>query len=249
MNFDLQGKKIFVTGGSRGIGAAIVRCLAEQGALVAFTYSSRPESADQILKSLVHPDKHLIVQMNVADEQSVETACSTVLEKWGQIDGVVNNAGITKDGLFVRMKTEDFDNVIQTNLRGSFLVSKFFSKSMMKARSGSIVNISSVIGATGNAGQVNYSASKAGLVGMTKSIALELASRNVRANCVAPGFIATEMTDVLTDEAKQKITSEIPMEKIGEGSDVAYAVAFLLSDKSRYITGQTIHVNGGMFLN
>ncbi|AHZ84506.1 3-oxoacyl-[acyl-carrier-protein] reductase FabG [Bdellovibrio bacteriovorus] len=244
----LQGKKIVVTGGSRGIGAAIVKLLADEGAQVAFTYSSREEAAQQVAHSLTG-EGHFYIKMDIANEESVNSAVDHILEKWSDIDGVVNNAGITKDGLLLRMKSEDFDTVVNTNLRGTFLVTKAFTKPMMKARKGSIVNIVSIIGETGNAGQANYAASKAGTIAFSKSVALELGSRNVRVNNVAPGYIATEMTDVLSEDVKSKMMEKIPLAKIGEGSDVAQAVRFLLSDESKYITGHTLDVNGGMHMN
>lgn len=243
----LAGKKIIVTGGSRGIGARIVQHLAEEGAQVAFTFSSREEAAAEIARKLPGSG-HLYLQMNLADEGSIEKALSEITQKFGEIHGLVNNAGITKDQLLVRMKTEDFDQVITTNLRGTFLVTKNIAKLMMKARQGSIVNITSVIGQTGNAGQANYAASKAGTVAFSKSVALELASRGVRVNCVAPGFIETEMTGVLQAETKEKILAQIPMNRIGESKEVAQAVRFLLSEESSYITGHTLSVNGGMFM-
>jgi 3-oxoacyl-[acyl-carrier protein] reductase len=243
----LQGKKIVVTGGSRGIGAAIVKLLAEEGAQVAFTYSSREESAQQVAHSLVG-EGHFYIKMDISDEASVNGAVEHILEKWTEVDGVVNNAGVTKDQLLLRMKAEDFDTVINTNLRGTFLVTKAFTKSMMKARRGSIVNIVSIIGETGNAGQANYAASKAGTIAFGKSVALELASRNIRVNNVAPGFIATEMTDVLTEDQKSKMLERVPLAKIGEGVDIAQAVRFLISDESKYITGHTLDVNGGMHM-
>ncbi|MFP5520186.1 MAG: 3-oxoacyl-[acyl-carrier-protein] reductase [Bdellovibrionia bacterium] len=244
----LAGKKIVVTGGSRGIGSSIVKLLAEEGAEVAFTYSSREDAAKQVVEGLAGRG-HFYVKMDISSEESINTAVEHILEKWPEVDGVVNNAGITKDTLLMRMKAEDFDSVINTNLRGTFLVTKAFTKPMMKARKGSIVNITSVIGQTGNAGQANYAASKAGTVAFSKSVAQELASRNVRINCVAPGFIGTEMTEVLSDEVKAKILEKIPLGKIGDGSDVAQAVRFLLSDESKYITGHTLSVNGGMFMD
>jgi 3-oxoacyl-[acyl-carrier protein] reductase len=243
----LSGKKILVTGGSRGIGAAIVKSLAQRGARVAFTFSSREDAAQAVLKELPG-EGHLTLAMNVADEASVTAGIEKVLTAFGDLDGVVNNAGITKDGLLLRMKTEDFDSVINTNLRGTFLVTKSVLKSMLKQRKGSIVNITSVVGQTGNAGQANYSASKAGTEAFSRSTALEVASRGIRVNCVAPGFIATEMTQVLGDEAKQKFMDEIPLARIGEANEVAATVAFLLSEESSYITGQTISVNGGLFM-
>lgn len=248
MGQSLQGKKIVVTGGSRGIGAAIVKHLSEQGAQVAFTYSSREESAQQVAHTLTG-DGHFYIKMDISSENSVNEAVEHILEKWPEIDGVVNNAGITKDQLLIRMKAEDFDSVVNTNLRGTFLVTKAFTKSMMKARKGSIVNIVSIIGETGNAGQANYAASKAGTIAFAKSCALELASRNIRVNNVAPGYIGTEMTEVLSEDVKNKILEKVPMNKIGEGIDIANAVRFLLSDDSKYITGHTLDVNGGMHMN
>jgi 3-oxoacyl-[acyl-carrier protein] reductase len=243
----LQGKKIFVTGGSRGIGASIVKTLAQKGATVAFTYSTQEESAKKIAESLPGSG-HIFLKMNISDETSVKEAVESVLTKFGEIDGVVNNAGITKDGLLLRMKTEDFDNVISTNLRGTFLVTKAFLKPMLKSQKGSIVNITSVIGQTGNPGQANYAASKAGTEAFSKSVAQEVASRNIRVNCVAPGFIATEMTGVLNTEVQNQILNKIPQRKIADPVEVANAVAFLLSDNSVYITGQTLNVNGGMYM-
>jgi 3-oxoacyl-[acyl-carrier protein] reductase len=244
----LQGQKIIVTGGSRGIGAAIVKHLAAEGAQVCFTYSSREEAAAEVAKTLPG-EGHFFLKLDVASEESVNQAVEQITARWPSIDGLVNNAGITKDQLLMRMKTEDFDSVIATNLRGTFLMTKALTKIMMKARKGSVVNITSVIGQTGNPGQANYAASKAGTEAFSKSVALELASRNVRVNCVAPGFIGTEMTHVMSDDAKEKVMGKIPMGTIGEGQDVAHAVRFLLSEESKYVTGQTINVNGGLFMN
>jgi 3-oxoacyl-[acyl-carrier protein] reductase len=244
----LAGKKIFVTGGSRGIGASIVQCLAERGAQVAFTYSTKEDSAQKVLQSL-KGSGHFHLKMDVSNEQSVSEGVEQVVSKFGEVDGVVNNAGITKDTLLLRMKTEDFENVVKTNLTGTFLVTKAFLKSMLKARKGSIVNITSVIGQTGNAGQANYAASKAGTEAFSKSTALEVASRGIRVNCVAPGFIGTEMTEVLSEEVKSQILGKIPLARIAESAEVAYAVSFLLSDESKYITGHTLNVNGGLFMN
>lgn len=248
MNTRLLGKKVFVTGGSRGIGAAIVKHLASQGAQVAFSYSSQPASAEAVLKELPGSG-HMIVPLQLQSEDSVIAACDQVLAHFGELDAVVNNAGITKDQLLLRMKTEDFDTVIQTNLRGTFLVTKTLLKSMLKARKGSIVNITSVIGQTGNVGQANYAASKAGTEAFSKSIALEVGSRGIRVNCVAPGFIQTEMTEILNDDQKKNILSKIPLGRIAEAKEVASVVAFLVSEESSYITGHTLSVNGGMFMS
>lgn len=244
----LSSKKIFITGGSRGIGASIVKTLAKKGATIAFTYAAREDAAAKLLSEL-QGEGHFYLPMDITKEESVQAACEQVLAKFSELDGVVNNAGITKDNLLLRMKSEDFDSVIQTNLRGTFLVTKTLLKSMLKARKGSIVNITSIIGQTGNAGQANYAASKAGTEAFTKSVALEVASRGIRANCIAPGFIATEMTHVLSDDVKTQILSKIPLQRIADPEEVAYAAAFLLGDESKYITGQTLSVNGGMYMN
>jgi 3-oxoacyl-[acyl-carrier protein] reductase len=245
---NLSGKKIFVTGGSRGIGAAIVKYLADLDAQVAFTYSTNETKAQELLKS-VKGSRHVCLQLDVASAESVDKVTSQLLEQWGEIDGVVNNAGITKDQLLLRMKNDDFSQVIQTNLTGTFYVTKALSKVMLKARKGSFVNISSVIGSMGNAGQSNYSASKGGLEAFTKSVALEFASRGIRANCVAPGYIKSDMTDALTEDQLKNFNDKIPLQRAGEAQEVAFAVAFLLSDAASYITGQTLHVNGGMYLS
>ncbi len=236
-----------VTGSSRGIGAGIARLLADEGAQVVITYSSSEGPAREVLASLKGTG-HMIVALQVADEASVSAAFAKVLETFGSLDGLVNNAGITKDQLLLRMKQDDFQSVMDTNLKGTFLCTKLAVKTMMKARKGSIVNITSVIGQTGNAGQANYAASKAGIEAFSKSIAQEVGSRQVRVNCVAPGFIVTDMTDQLTEEQKTGILSKVPLETLGQTEDVAHAVAFLLSDKARYITGHTLSVNGGLYM-
>ena len=245
---DLKNKKFFITGGSRGIGAAIVKHLAFLGANVCFTYSSSEAKAQELLKSLPQND-HMCFQLDVSDSSAVEAVAEKVFNKWNDIDGVINNAGITKDQLLLRMKHEDFNQVIHTNLTGVFSVTKVFSKHMLKARKGCFVNISSVIGSTGNAGQTNYAASKGGLEAFTKSIAIELASRGIRANCIAPGYIKSDMTDALTPEQLQKFNEKIPLGRAGEAQEIASSVAFLLSESASYITGQTLHVNGGMYLH
>lgn len=245
---NLTGKNIFVTGGSRGIGAGIVKKCAELGAKVAFTYSSQEAQAQEILKSL-SGEGHKIFKLNVTEASEVDQVSQSVLEVFGEIHGVVNNAGITKDQLLLRMKAEDFDAVLKANLYGTYYVTKAFAKNLLRAKNASVVNISSVIGSTGNPGQGNYAASKAGLEGFTKSLALELASRNVRFNAVAPGYIKSDMTDALNADQLKYFSEKIPLGRAGEAQEVANAVAFLLSDASSYITGQTLHVNGGLYLN
>ncbi|MGZ3725094.1 MAG: 3-oxoacyl-[acyl-carrier-protein] reductase [Pseudobdellovibrio sp.] len=246
--FSLTGKKFFVTGGSRGIGAGIVKTLSDLGAQVAFTYSTNEAKAQELLKSL-KGQGHLCFQMDVANSAQVDEVTAKVLTTWPDIDGVVNNAGITKDQLLLRMKLDDFNQVIQTNLTGVFNVTKAFSKALLKNRKGVFVNISSVIGSSGNAGQANYAASKGGLEAFTKSVALELASRGIRANCVAPGYIKSDMTEALTEDQLKAFNEKIPLGRAGEAREVAECVAFLLSDAASYITGQTLHVNGGMYLS
>jgi 3-oxoacyl-[acyl-carrier protein] reductase len=243
----LKGLHILVTGGSRGIGAAIAKQAAAQGAKVAITYNSNRESAEKIVRDF-HGDGHLVLAMNISEEESVKKAIAELLAHFPAIDGLVNNAGITKDQLLLRMKTEDFDSVVQTNLRGTFLCTREVLKPMVKARKGSIVHITSVVGEMGNPGQANYCASKGGIEAFSKSVALEVASRKIRSNCVAPGFIATDMTDALTEDQKKSLAERIPMQSIGEPTDVGNAVCFLLSDDSKYITGHTLSVNGGLYM-
>lgn len=245
---NLSGKNIFITGGSRGIGAAIVKKCAELGARVAFTYSSQESQATAVLNSLPGHG-HKVYKLNVTSFEDVEKTVTEVLADMGEVHGLVNNAGITKDQLLLRMKIEDFDAVLKANLYGSFYVTKAFSKNLLRAKNSSVVNISSVIGSSGNAGQSNYAASKSGLEGFTRSVALELASRNVRLNTVAPGYIKSDMTDALNPEQLKAFSEKIPLSRPGEAHEVAQAVAFLLSDASSYITGQTLHVNGGLYLN
>lgn len=243
----LKGKRIIVTGGSRGIGAGVAKYLAAQGARVAITYSSSKDQAEKVLGDLPG-EGHLCVSLNVADSASVEKCFDEVLGKFDGLDGLVNNAGITKDQLLMRMKDEDFDAVINTNLKGAFLCIRAVMRPLLKARAGSIVNISSVVGQMGNPGQANYSASKAGLEGLTRSVAMEVASRGIRVNAVAPGFIVTDMTQALDDKQKEVITARIPLQRLGSVEDVASAVSYLLSDMSVYITGQVLQVNGGLYM-
>jgi len=241
------GKNVLVTGSSRGIGAAIARRLAMEGARVAVTYSSGSEAAQKVVESLPGSG-HLCLKLNVADESSVTAVFAEIAQNFGTLDGLVNNAGITRDQLILRMKAEDFQTVLDTNLKGTFLCTRAAVKMMIKARSGSIVNITSVIGEMGNAGQANYAASKAGTEGFSKSIAQEVASRGIRVNCVAPGFIVTEMTGVLSDQQKESIFAKVPLRELGDVDDVASATAFLLSSESKYITGHTLSVNGGLYM-
>lgn len=243
----LQGKRVAITGGSRGIGAGIAKYLAHQGARVALTYASSREQAEKVLSELPG-EGHLAVALNVGETASVEKCFEEILEKFGGLDGLVNNAGITKDQLLMRMKDEDFDAVINTNLKGAFLCTRAVMRPLLKARGGSIVNISSVVGQMGNPGQANYSASKAGLEGFTRSVAMEVASRGIRVNAVAPGFIVTDMTRALDDKQKDAITARIPLQRLGSVDDVAGSVAFLLGDTSLYITGQVLQVNGGLYM-
>ncbi len=245
----LDGKIAIVTGGSRGIGRAISQRLAAMGALVYINYVSRPDAAQET-KKLIEENggKAAILQFNVADSEQVQVAFKTILAEAGSIDILVNNAGITRDGLMARMKDADWDDVLTTNLKGAFLCAKAASKPMMKKKWGRIVNISSVVGFSGNAGQVNYASAKAGLSGLTKSVAREFASRNITVNSVAPGYIVTEMTESMTEDAQAKIKSEIPMGLLGTPEDIAGAVAYLVSEEGRYVTGQTLHVNGGMYM-
>ncbi|HIJ79633.1 MAG: 3-oxoacyl-[acyl-carrier-protein] reductase [Desulfobulbaceae bacterium] len=245
----LTGKIAVVTGGSRGIGRAICQRLAALGATVIVNYVSNPAAADETVKSIKDNGGSAdSSRFNVAVAAEIEEAFKKILADHGRVDILVNNAGITRDGLLMKMKEEQWDEVLDTNLKGAFLCTKAVTRAMMKQRSGRIINITSVIGYAGNAGQANYAAAKAGMVGFTKSVAKELASRGVTANSVAPGYIVTDMTKDLSSEITETIKSEIPMGVLGEADDVAQAVAFLASDGARYVTGQCIHVNGGMLM-
>ena len=243
-----MAKTVIVTGGSRGIGRAIATGFSKKNYNVIISYAGNDaaaKEAEELCKQAGAEDV-LLFKGDVSDEKNAEDIVAKAIEKYGQIDVLVNNAGITKDNLLARMSAEDFDSVIATNLRGTFLMTKYVTKPMMKKRYGRIVNISSVVGVHGNPGQANYCASKAGLIGMTKSVAKELASRNITVNAVAPGMIATEMTAVLTDEQKSAINSQIPAKRMGEPEDVANAVVFLADENSGYITGQVLGIDGGM---
>ncbi|MFH7319250.1 3-oxoacyl-[acyl-carrier-protein] reductase [Desulfurivibrio sp. D14AmB] len=245
----LQGKVAVVTGGSRGIGRAVSLRLGAMGALVVVNYVSRPDAAEEVAAQIrAAGGQAEICAFNVADTAATEEAFKKILADHGRIDILVNNAGITRDGLMVKMKESQWDEVLDTNLKGAFTCLKAVSRTMMKQRWGRIVNISSVIGFAGNAGQLNYAAAKAGLVGLTRSAARELASRNITVNGVAPGYIVTDMTRDLPEEINEKIRAEIPLGLLGEPEDVAGAVAYLVSEDGRYLTGQFIHVNGGMYM-
>ncbi len=238
-----------ITGATRGIGKAIAIKLSREGYNIAINYRKEDEKLNDLKKEIeANNVKCELVQGDVSNFEDAERFVKEVLEKLGSIEVLVNNAGITKDMLLMRMKKEDFEQVIDTNLVGTFNVTKNVINYMMKARKGNIVNISSVVGISGNAGQTNYSASKAGIIGFTKSLAKEVASRNIRVNAVAPGFIETSMTDVLKDDIKEEISKNIPLKRMGTAEDVANAVNFLVSENSSYITGQVIQVDGGMLM-
>ncbi|MEZ5008480.1 MAG: 3-oxoacyl-[acyl-carrier-protein] reductase [Chitinophagales bacterium] len=242
----LEGKKALITGGSRGIGKAIVEVFVKEGAEVAFTYLSSEESANKIVEELKPYGKVIAIKSNAANYQEAEELVKEVLEQLGSIDILVNNAGITRDNLIMRMSEEQWDEVIQTNLKSVFNLTKQVMRPMMKARSGSIINISSIVGMKGNAGQSNYAASKGGIIAFSKSIAQEIGSRNVRCNAIAPGFIETDMTDALGEEAKDAFIKNIPLKRLGTPEDIANAAVFLGSDLSTYISGQTLSVCGAL---
>ena len=243
----LENKTTLVTGATRGIGRGIAIEFAKQGANVAFTYNSSVEAANELEKELeVFGVKAKGYQSNAANYEAAQQLANDVLKEFGTIDVLINNAGITKDNLLMRISEEDFDTVIEVNLKSVFNLTKAVIRPMMKQRAGSIINMSSVVGLKGNAGQANYAASKAGILGFTKSVALELGSRNIRCNTIAPGFIETEMTGKLNEEVVQGWRDAIPLKRGGTPEDVANACVFLASDMSAYITGQTLSVDGGM---
>ncbi len=241
--FDLTGKKALVTGATGGIGAAIATMLHGAGAEVVIS-GTREEKLNELAKELgsrVH-----VITANLSDSESVDALPKKAIEAMGAVDILVNNAGVTRDNLAMRMKDDEWSDVIRINLESAFKLSKGVLRGMMKARAGRIINITSVVGVTGNPGQANYCASKAGLIGMSKSLAQEVGGRGITINCVAPGFIVTPMTDDLNDDQKQAIITNIPTGTLGEPSDIASAVLYLASDEAKYITGQTLHVNGGL---
>ncbi|GMM62263.1 3-oxoacyl-[acyl-carrier-protein] reductase [Novosphingobium pituita] len=245
--FDLTGMTALVTGAAGGIGSAISHALARQGARLALS-GTNPGKLEAFRDELVvaYGQDHVALPCDLSNAEQVEQLVPSALAALGKIDILVNNAGITRDNLAMRMKDEEWDAVIRVNLEAAFRLMRSATKPMMKARFGRIISVTSVVGATGNPGQVNYAAAKAGLVGMSKSLAQELASRNVTVNCVAPGFIRTAMTDVLPDAQKEALNARIPMGRMGEGQDIGAAVAYLASKEAGYMTGQTLHVNGGM---
>ncbi|HBY20818.1 MAG: 3-oxoacyl-[acyl-carrier-protein] reductase [Clostridiales bacterium GWE2_32_10] len=245
----LQDKIAVVTGASSGIGKDIAMKLALKGANIVVHYRSNDEEALALASNIEKiGSKALVVKGDISKMADAEKLIEEAISKFGRVDILVNNAGITKDTLLLKMSEEQFDDVINTNLKGTFNCTKSVTKHMLKQKSGRIINISSVIGVVGNAGQSNYAASKAGIIGFTKSVAKELASRGITANAVAPGFIRTKMTDVLKDEVKEEILKKIPLNKFGEAEDVANLVAFLASDEASYITGQVINIDGGMVM-
>ena len=245
----LDGKTALVTGASRGIGRAIALRLAEEGAQVAVNYAGNVKAAEEV-KSVIEAagGKAMLCQADVADSKAVDAMVESVVKEFGTIDILVNNAGITRDNLLMRMKDEDFDKVLDTNLKGVYYCTKVVSKLMMKKRTGRIVNMASVVGLVGNVGQTNYAAAKAGVIGFSKAAAREMASRGVTVNVVAPGSIDTDMTAVLPEKVKEKIIADIPLGKMGEPKDIANAVLFLVSDQASYITGQVVNIDGGLVM-
>lgn len=243
----LSGKTALITGGSRGIGRAIAKKLSSLGCNIVINYNSNAAPAEELINELkVEGKEGLALQGDVSNFEDAKNIVDTTVKTYGSIDILINNAGITRDTLLLRMSEEDFDQVISTNLKGAFNCTKHASKYMLKKKKGRIISIASVIGLVGNVGQANYAASKAGIIGLTKSVAKELATRNITVNAIAPGFIVSDMTDQLSDEQKSAIKSNIPMNSFGTAEDIANLVGFLASDESGYITGQVINVDGGM---
>lgn len=245
----LDGKIALVTGASRGIGREIALEMAREGANVAINYAGSEAKALEVAEEIKALGREAItIQADVSSSESVESMVKQTIEAFGRLDILVNNAGITKDNLMMRMKEADWDDVININLKGVFLCTKAVTRQMMKQRSGRIINISSIVGVSGNAGQANYVAAKSGVIGLTKTTAKELASRGITVNAIAPGFITTDMTDKLNDETKSEMLKQIPLARLGEPIDIAKTALFLASEDSRYMTGQTLHVDGGMVM-
>ncbi len=246
----MEEKKVaIITGGSRGIGKEIAKKFAKENYNLVINYVSEKTNTEELKKEFeAFGAEVLFIKTNVTSYEECEKMAKDAINKFGKIDVLVNNAGVTKDSLLLRMKEEDFDTVINVNLKGTFNVTKACIPYMMKKKSGKIVNISSVVGISGNSGQANYAASKAGIIGFTKSVAKELASRNILANCVAPGYIATDMTNGLSDAVKESINNQIPLKRVGMPEEVAKAVYFLASEENSYITGQVVNVDGGMLI-
>ncbi|MDP4162063.1 MAG: 3-oxoacyl-[acyl-carrier-protein] reductase [Bacillota bacterium] len=246
---NLEGKAVLVTGASRGIGREIALELARQGADVAVNFSGSEAKANETVDEIKALGRDAFaIKCDVSNSESVTEMVKATIERFGKLDVLVNNAGITKDNLLMRMKEEEWDSVININLKGVFLCTKAVTRQMMKQRSGRIINIASIVGVSGNPGQANYVAAKAGVIGLTKTTAKELASRHITVNAIAPGFISTDMTEKLTEEVKVEMMKIIPLARFGEPKDIAKATAFLASDDSSYITGQTIHIDGGMVM-
>lgn len=243
-----DAKVALITGGTRGIGKAIAKLFSQKGYNLILNYVSDNTDLKKIEDEIKNNNEILFVRANVSKFDEAEELVKKAIEKFGRIDVLINNAGITRDNLIMRMKEEDFDSVINTNLKGTFNVTKNVVPYMMKKREGKIVNISSVVGVSGNAGQCNYAASKAGIIGFSKSIAKELASRNILCNCIAPGFIGTDMTEVLSDSVKENINNQIPLKRMGSPEEIAKAVYFLGGEDNTYITGQVLNVDGGMLM-
>jgi 3-oxoacyl-[acyl-carrier protein] reductase len=245
----LQGKVAIVTGASRGIGREVALELASRGANVVVNYAGNEQKANEVVDAIKALGQDAIaIKANVANNDEVVAMVKQTVDTFGQVDILVNNAGITRDNLLMRMKEEEWDSVMDTNLKGVFLCIKAVSRYMTRQRHGKIVNIASIVGVSGNAGQANYVAAKAGVIGLTKTTAKEFASRNIHVNAIAPGFITTDMTDGLNEEVKNDMLKTIPLARFGEAKDIAKAVAFLASEDSNYITGQTIHIDGGMVM-
>jgi 3-oxoacyl-[acyl-carrier protein] reductase len=246
---NLEGKSALVTGASRGIGREIALELARQGANVAVNFAGNEAMANEVVDEIKGLGREsFAVKCNVSNSEEVSGMVKETIDRFGTLDILVNNAGITKDNLLMRMKEEEWDDVININLKGVFLCTKAVTRQMMKQRNGRIINIASIVGVSGNPGQANYVAAKAGVIGLTKTTAKELATRNITVNAIAPGFISTDMTDKLTEEVKTEMLKQIPLARFGEPKDIAKAAAFLASSDSSYITGQTLHIDGGMVM-